>query len=145
MLQHVARPAEQPADRFGADGEEGGGRHAEQDRQPQRLHADVGGARAIAGAHPPGDPLGGAIGEEVGADDDERQHGGGQRQSGELGGAEAPDDRRVDEHVERLDRQRPEGGDRQRDEPPIGGIEEPTDQTTRGPASTQAGSNPIAE
>ena len=102
-------------------------RHAEQDGQPQRLHADVGGARAIAGAHPSGDPLGGAVGEEVGADDDERQHGGGQRQSGELRGAEASDDRRVDEHVERLDRQRAEGGDRQRHDPAVGGIQEPTD------------------
>ena len=44
---------------------------------------------------------------------------GGDRQPGERVGADPPDDRRVDEDVQRLDGQRAERRDRQPDDPPI--------------------------
>ena len=92
---------------------------ADERRQPHRLHADVGGVGRPAGAEAAGDPLGRAVGEEVAAGDDEAEHGGGDRQPAELGRAEAPDDRRVDEHVQRLDGEAAERRDGQRDDPPV--------------------------
>ena len=55
----------------------------------------------------------GPVGEEVEDRERRAQHRGGDRERGELGRPEVPDDRRVDEHVERLGRERPERGERQ--------------------------------
>jgi hypothetical protein len=53
----------------------------------------------------------------------EREHGGGQREPGELVGADPADDGGVDQDVERLDGERAEGGEREPQDPPVGGVE----------------------
>ena len=72
-----------------------------------------------AGAEAAGDPFRRAVGEEVAPRDDEAEHGGGDGQPAELGRAEAADDRRVDEHVQRLDGEAAERRDGQRDDAPV--------------------------
>jgi len=47
----------------------------------------------------------------------------GERQPTELGGAEAADDGGVDEDVERLDREAPEGRQRQPEDPAVGRVQ----------------------
>ena len=119
-VEHVAVAAEPAADRRGGDDDDGRQHDADDRRQPHRLHADVGGVVGSTGTEAPRHPLGRAVGEEVAAGDDEAEHGGGEGQPAELGRPQAPDDRRVDEHVQRLGRQAPQRRQRQPDDPPIG-------------------------
>ena len=91
------------------------------ERQPERLDADTGGRLPVARAAVVGQPLGGAVGEEVAAGHDEEQDRRGQGQTGEGRRAEAPDDGRVDQDVERFDGQRAEGRDGQGDDAAVDG------------------------
>ena len=71
-----------------------------------------------------GEPLGGAVGQEVAAGDDEEQDRRSEGEAGEGRGAEASDDRRVDQDVERFDGQRAEGGDGEGDDAAVDGAVE---------------------
>ena len=79
---------------------------AEEERQPERLRAEEGGLAVAAGAVQAGDLRGGAVGEEVEDREAGREHRRRDRQRGELRRAQVADDRRVDQHVERLGRER---------------------------------------
>ena len=112
-VEDVTLAAEQPAGERRADGDERCQGDADEHRQPDRLHGDVCRLDRTAGAEAAGDPLGGAVGEEVAAGDDERENGCGERQAAELRRAEPSDDGGVDEHVQRLDGERAERRDGQ--------------------------------
>ena len=134
-VEDVALAPEHSPEQRCADGDERAEDRSDEDGQPDRLHADVGGGGGVTGAEAAGDPLRRAVGQEVAPGDDEREHRCRQRQTAELRGAESPDDRRVDEHVERLDGEAAEGGDRQADDPPV---------ASPSARMAQRGRNPIA-
>ena len=82
---------------------------AESEREPRGLHAFVDGRDPVAGAVPPGRPTGRAVLDEGADDDDEREQGGPDTETGEGDRPEMADDGRVDEQVERLGGQHHEG------------------------------------
>ena len=72
-VQHLALAAEDAGRGLGERRDEHGEGHAEEQRQPERLHADAGRRLRPPGAPLVGEPLGGAVGQEVAAGDDEEQ------------------------------------------------------------------------
>ena len=90
-------------------------------RQPHPLDGLVGGLAVVAGPDEAGHRRGGAVGEEDEDRVERGQHGVGDGQAGELRGAEVADDGGVGEDVERLGDERPEGGQGQADDLPVGG------------------------
>ena len=115
--------AEQSGEAGREDEQQRRGDRADDHRQPHRLDADRRRVIRAARADPVRDAFGRAVGEEVRAGDDEREHRDGDGDAAELVGTDAPDDRRVDEAVQRLDGERAEGGHTQRDDPAIGRTE----------------------
>ena len=94
-------------------------REPDEQAQPQRLRAHERGLVSAPGAVQAGDVRGRAVGQEV--EDRERgvEHGRGDRERGELRRPEVPDDRRVDEHVQRLGGERAERGQGEREDPAV--------------------------
>ena len=78
----------------------------------RRSAASLLAARAVQA----GDVRGRAVGEEVEDRERRREHRRGDRERRELRRPEVPDDRRVDEHVQRLGGQRAERGDGERED-----------------------------
>ena len=95
---------ERPRERL-ADDEH---RDPEPDRHPQRLRGEPGRALVLPGAARPRDDGGRPVREEVEGRERAGEHDAGQAERGDLGPAEVADDRGVDEHVQRLRRERAE-------------------------------------
>ena len=138
MIEDLPAGTEQVRQRTGTDVQEGRERESEEHRQPHGLHTDVGSICGLAGTESPCDALGRAVGEEVGTGEHERQDRRGDGESGELLGSEPADDGGVDQHIDRLHRERSERGERERHDSSI---------DRRQPAGfdgVHAGSRPIA-
>jgi hypothetical protein len=133
--EHEQRPAERGdpqvrdravADLAGAAHQAGGDRRGRLDREqqhepdperePQRLRAERRGVLVATGPVQARDLRGRAVGEEVEDRERRRHHRRGDRQRRELGRAEVADDRGVDEHVERLGRERAQRGQGERED-----------------------------
>ena len=95
------------------DGDDGG---AEQQGEPDAVHALADGGGQIAGADPAGDRGGGGVGEEDEDADGGGEQGRGDAEAGELRGAEVADDGAVDHDEEGLGDECAEGGQGQRDD-----------------------------
>ena len=108
MLGGLAVAAHRVHDRHGEGRDEPGDHDPEGEREPQRLRAEPAGDRLLAGASRPRDLRGRPVLEEVEDPEQPREHRRGDPERGELGAAEVADDRRVDEDVERLGRERPQ-------------------------------------
>ena len=91
------------------DGDDGG---AEQQGEPDAVHALPDGGRQIARADAAGDGGRGGVGEEDEDAHGGRQQRGGDAETGELRGAEVADDGAVDHDEEGLGDERAEGGER---------------------------------
>ena len=88
--------------------------------EPGRLHAVAHGVGAPAGAVQPGRHRGRAVDQEVAEPGGVGEQQRADRQPAQLGRAEVADDRRVDEDVQRLGRQRRQRGQREREDLPVG-------------------------
>ena len=73
----------------------------------------------LAGAVQPRDLRGRPVGQEDAQPGERREHRRGERERGELRRAEVPDDGGVDEEIQRLGRERPEGGGRKAQDLPV--------------------------
>ena len=111
-LGGLALAAEQRDERVGQH--EAGERERDPDRggQPQRLRGQLAGAGGVARAVQARDLGRRPVREKEAQRDERREHRGGDRERRELDRPEVPDDRRVDEQVQRLGRERAERGDR---------------------------------
>ena len=109
----VAVAAERVHERLGQRRHHGGEDDPGGEREPERLRAERGGLRVAARAVQPRHARGRPVGQEDAQRDEVRQHRRGQRQRRELRRAEMADDRGVDQQVQRLGGQRPEGGQRE--------------------------------
>ncbi len=104
-------------DEPGRGGQDGGQyRGAQQQGEPDTVHALPDGGRAVTGTDPPGDGGGGGVREEDEDRDRGRQQRGGDAEPGELPGAEVADDGAVDHDEERFRDERAEGGQSERDD-----------------------------
>ena len=99
--------ADERDDRRREERDRGGEHDPDREREPERLRAELAGDRVLAGPCRPRDLGGRPVLEEV----ERREHGERRRRGaerGELRAAEVPDDRGVDEDVERLGGERAE-------------------------------------
>jgi hypothetical protein len=119
MVAHLPGAAEHDHQRLREDDERGNRDDAHENRQPHRLYTDGRRSGRPSGAEAAGDLLRRAVGEEVRSGDDQAEHCDGDRQAPEFLGTEPADDRRVDEPVERLDRERPQRGNCEREDPAV--------------------------
>lgn len=99
---------------------------AEQQREPDAVHALAYRGPQITGADPSGDGGGGGVREEDEDTDGGREEGGGDTEAGQLRGAEVSDDGAVGHHEKRLGDECAEGRNGQRDDlsvvPASGGL-----------------------
>ena len=94
-------------------------RQADRQREPERLRRELPRALLLPGAVQPRDLCRRPVGEEDAQPGERREHRRGERQRGELRRAEVSDDGGVDEEIQRLGRQRPEGGGREAQDLPV--------------------------
>jgi hypothetical protein len=118
-----AEELDQRAREHGSD--HGDGR-PDQDREPAPVDALGQRRPAVPGAEMPGDACGGAVGEEDAQADQGLEHGAGDPEAGELGGAEVSDDHRVGEQEQRLGHQREEGRHGQPQDLAVSGCHRPS-------------------
>jgi hypothetical protein len=98
----------------GQDDDDHGG--AEEQSEPDAVHALADGGLQVARAHPPGDRRSGGVGQEDEDADGGGEEGGGDAEPGELRGAEVADDGAVGHDEEGLRDQGAEGGNGQGDD-----------------------------
>ena len=115
----LAAPADEMDHRAREGDAEDRDRQADRQREPERLRRELPGALLLPGAVQPRDLGGRPVGEEDAQPGERREHRRGERQRGELRRAEVPDDGGVDEEIQRLGRQRPEGGGREAQDLPV--------------------------
>jgi len=100
----------------GHEREERGEHDPEAQREPEAVDAGLEGLAAAARSDASGDGRGGRVGEEDAEPDERRQERRGDRQRGELGGAEVAHDSAVDEDEQRFGNERTECGDGERED-----------------------------
>ena len=119
MVEHLTATAEQPAERLGQHGDGTAHQHADHEGKAQGRRGGVVRVLHAVGPVCERDVGRDAVLERGGERDDGEQDRRRDRDAGELIGAEPPDDRGVDQDVERLDREGAEGRDREADDPPV--------------------------
>ena len=113
----------EPGDGPGCGEDEGDGKSdTERHGEPQSVDAGLERLGAPASARAPRDGGSRGVREEDAQPDDGHQERRGERQAGELGGAQAADDGGVDEDEERLGDECAESGERERDDLPVQGL-----------------------
>ena len=106
----LAVPAQRAQRRVRHGGQHRGHRHAEPQREPDRLRPERRRGAVLAGPVQPRHPGGRPVGQEDAEPDDGAQRRRGERERGELRRAQVADDRGVDQEVERLGRERAQRG-----------------------------------
>ena len=124
VVARLAARAEAAEERAGERLAGAGQREADPERDPERLRREPRRPLLPARAGGARDDGGRPVGEEVEDREGAREDGAGEPERGDLRPAEMADDRRVDEDVERLGRQRPERRQREpHDLPVVGGAQ----------------------
>jgi hypothetical protein len=118
-VQDIASPAQRVRDRGPGGEDEHHERRADAGREPQRLRGHGRRAAPVAASVAEGDAGRRPVGEEVEHEEGRVEDGGCDREPAQRDGAEPPHDRGVGEDVQRLDRQRAEGGNSKRGDPPV--------------------------